>query len=38
MLISNLDNLFIHLISGSNWNKNYDLENKILFVKNIIKI
>jgi len=34
--MANLDDLFIHLISGSNWNKDYDLESKLLFIKNIV--
>jgi hypothetical protein len=29
LLMSSLDNIFLHLISGSGWNKNYDLESKI---------
>jgi hypothetical protein len=38
MLMSNLDNIFIHLISGSGWNSAYDLENKLIFLKEKIKI
>jgi hypothetical protein len=38
MLTSNLDNIFIHLISGSGWNSAYDLENKLIFLKEKIKI
>jgi hypothetical protein len=33
MLMSNLDNTFIHLISGSGWNSNYDLEGKLTLLK-----
>lgn len=32
MLMANLDDIFIHLISGSGWNTNYDLENKLRFL------
>lgn len=31
-LSSNLDDIFIHLISGSNWNTNYNLQEKINFL------
>lgn len=32
LLSSNLDNIFIHLVSGSDWNKNYNLQEKINFL------
>ena len=38
MLMSNLDNIFIHMISGSGWNPYYDLENKLISLKEIIKL
>lgn len=38
LLMSNLDDIFIHLISGSDWNKNYDLKDKLKFIENIIKV
>lgn len=38
MLMSNLDNIFLHLISGSGWNSNYDLANKLRFLKEKLSI
>jgi hypothetical protein len=38
MLMSNLDDIFIHLISGSGWNSTYDLESKLILLKEKIKI
>lgn len=32
------DDIFIHLISGSGWNSNYDLESKLVSLKKILKI
>lgn len=32
LLSSNLDDIFLHLISGSNWNTNYNLEEKLNFL------
>ena len=36
MLMSNLDDKFIHLISGSGWNPNFDLEKKIEYLQSLI--
>ena len=33
-LIATHENIFLHLISGSDWNKNYNLKSKIDFFKN----
>lgn len=33
LLMSSMDNLFIHLISGSDWNKDYDLQGKLNLIK-----
>jgi hypothetical protein len=34
ILMSSLDGIFIHLISGSGWNSNYDLDKKLDIIKN----
>ncbi len=33
LLIANLDDTFVHLISGSDWNGNYDLVGKLNYIK-----
>jgi len=38
MLMSILDNIFIHLISGSDWNKDYNLNGKIEYIKKHFEI
>ncbi len=38
MLMSILENTFVHLISGSDWNKQYDLNGKIDYIKEKYKI
>ncbi len=32
------DNIFIHLVSGSNWNHDYNLKDKIEYIKNKYKL
>jgi hypothetical protein len=38
LLMSTMDYLFIHLISGSDWNKDYDLQGKLNLIKDKLKL
>jgi hypothetical protein len=38
LLMSTMDYLFIHLISGSDWNKGYDLQGKLNLIKDKLEL